>query len=308
MALLTHGKDKRAETTRRLQFALSSANQTQNTTEIQSGILRTLNDFQRNKISHYIRKMFLWKQSWGEDFFFLCRKWQHLKLFQATEIFLLKQRGITALMGAQNPVQLLGRSNSRSSNHSRASLEATWRHQPALKGTSWNQPKEGFGGFFCRFPEKAQRTPQVQLQGKRGDRWDEAATKEILFSVASTAPQPLYSCQNELWRGLEIKISEYLSQVNLFLNYLFTTVWIADVISHCQWMKTPLCTAEPAFDLHKALKCFIFGLEVQVRTKPLPQTAPLSHRAAPAISFWQQHSCSNDASCHLTPKNTHLDF
>lgn len=193
MALLTHGKDKRAETTRRLQFALSSANQTQNTTEIQSGILRTLNDFQRNKISHCIRKMFLWKQSWGKDLF-LCRKWQHLKLFQATEIFLLKQRGITALMGAQNPVQLLGRSNSRRSNNPQVLQSFTGGHlgtPTCLKRHLMESAQGRIWGFFCRFPEKAQRTPQVQLQGKRGDRWDEAATKEILFSVASTAPQPL---------------------------------------------------------------------------------------------------------------------
>lgn len=71
---------------------------------------------------------------------------------------------------------------------SRASLEATWGHQPAL----WHPMESSKGFFFCRLPEKAQRTPQVQLQGKQGgDRWDEGATKELPFSVASAAPQPL---------------------------------------------------------------------------------------------------------------------
>lgn len=159
----------------------------------------------------------------GEKIFFLCRKWQHLKLFQATEIFLLKQRGITALMGAQNPVQLLGRSNSRSSNHSRASLEATWGHQPALQGTSWNQPKEGFGVFFADFQKKLKEHPKCSYRENE----ETDGMKEQPKKFSSLWPQLLlnhFSCQNELWRGLEIKISEYLSQVNLFLNYLFTTV------------------------------------------------------------------------------------
>lgn len=169
MALLTHGKDKRAETTRRLQFALSSANQTQNTTEIQSGILRTLNDFQRNKISHYIRKMFLWKQSWGEDFFFLCRKWQHLKLFQATEIFLLKQRGITALMGAQNPVQLLGRSNSRSSNNPQVLQSFTGGHlgTPTCLTRHLMESAQGrIWGFFLQISRKSSKNTPSAATGK----------------------------------------------------------------------------------------------------------------------------------------------
>lgn len=236
--------------------------------------------------------MFPWKQSWGGDF--LYRKWQHFKLFQATEILLLlKQRETTVLMweprtglcsssgGFPSPLQF--QEIQPSPCGSRASHEATWGHQPAAApGAHWKGPHGVISGifFFCRLPEKAQRTPQVQLQGKwGGDGWDEGATKEFPFSDASAVSQPV---QLPKWAvslscGMAGVWSDHQNfQVFIWvpgkpLPELLTTIWITYIISYCQWVQLNENTSlhcKTCSWLYKILKCFISGLQVQVRTKP----------------------------------------
>lgn len=133
-------------------------------------------------------------------------------------------------MRAQNPVQLPGRVPAPLQFQE---IQASIPNAPELPlgppacSSSWSslEAPHGIlsGIFFFRLPEKAQRTPQVQPQGKEGDGWDGGATKELPFSVASTASQPLHLPKSpKLWHGLEIKTSKHLSecQVNLHLNFL----------------------------------------------------------------------------------------
>lgn len=132
--------------------------------------------------------------------YFLCRKWQHFKLFQSTEtVLVLKQRKCP--VRAQNPLQLLRGIQPHCSSTvppipkcSRAPWEPpgdTSLHQKAPHGVI-------SGGFFGRLPEKAQ-TPQVELQGNKEET---DGMKELPKNFPSLWPQLFanhFSFQNELF-------------------------------------------------------------------------------------------------------------
>lgn len=183
-------------------------------TEPQTGIPRTTNYIKRKKsaMQPLHQENVPVKAKLGRRYF-LYRKWQHFKLFQATEILLLlKQRETTALMweprtslcsssgGFPSPLQF--QEIQPSPCGSRASHEATWGHQPAAApGAHWKGSHGVISGIlgFADFQKKLKEHPKCSY---RENEEETDGMKELPKDSPSQWPQLFlnhFSFQNELF-------------------------------------------------------------------------------------------------------------
>lgn len=146
--------------------------------------------------------MFLWKQSWGEDIFF-AGSGSTLNYFRPLRLFFCWSREKLPWCESSDPSAAPQRVPAplqlQRSTHPHVLQSFTWSHLGTPVCTIRHLMESSQDFVFGRLPEKAQRTPQVELQENKEET---DGMKELPKNFPSPWPQLFpnhFSFQNELF-------------------------------------------------------------------------------------------------------------